>query len=280
MTQMLTVLANILAASAVLALVTLSAGAQNAAPAALWYAAGHVALTVTDAPRGLAAAWQFDRADNGDVRIVKDEQRGAARLSGTLLSICGDQALLFRDIVPAPLAELQELDEPVLHLQMALRLLARALPQGPSALGEQMDIDVDDDQNKLLLRKGPRARLEFNAPWRVRGGVARGEAGDIRFALDFTYGSGGAKNGRAGVKLAGLWRQQSGLRALDDAFALTGWRVHRVDTVAEVTGGNTVLENVAMARPLQFATLGELRRRIEQRWDTGPRAQKHFECIR
>ena len=269
-------------ACVVLASVSLNAGAQNAAPAALWYEAGHVALTVMDASRELAAAWQFDRADNGDVRIVKEERRGAARVHGTLLSICGDQALLFKDIVPAGLAELQELNEPVLHLQLALRLLARALPQGPQVFGEQMSIDTGDDQQKLQVRKGPRARLEFGPPWRVRGSVTRGEAGDIRFDMDFEYGNSEdkKKNGRAGLKLAGLWRQQSGVRALDDAFALTGWRVHRIDTVAQVTGGNTLLDIVAMPRPLQFATLGELRSRIERRWDSGPRAQRHFECSR
>ena len=145
-----------------------------------------------------------------------------------------------------------------------------------------MSIDTGDDQQKLQVRKGPRARLEFGPPWRVRGSVTRGEAGDIRFDMDFEYGNSEdkKKNGRAGLKLAGLWRQQSGVRALDDAFALTGWRVHRIDTVAQVTGGNTLLDIVAMPRPLQFATLGELRSRIERRWDSGPRAQRHFECSR
>ena len=267
-------------AFALLASLALNAVAQNAVPATLWYEAGHVALTLIDAPRGLTASWRFDRADNDDVRIVKEERRGAAKVSGTLLSVCGDQALVFKDIVPARLHELQEFDEPVLHLQLTLRLLARALPQGPVAMGEQMAIDVGDDQNTLRVRKDHRARMEFGAPWRARGNVHRGSGGDIRFDLDFAYGGSEAKTGHGALKLAGVWQRQSGLRALPDTFALAGWRVHRVDTVAEMVGGNTVLGNVAMTTPLQFATLGELRQRIEQRWDTGPRALKQFECKR
>lgn len=269
-----------IAGFAVLASVALCAGAQNAAPASLWYAAGHVALTVVDASRGLTAAWQFDRADNDDVRIVKDERRGATTVKGTLLSVCGDQALVLQDIVPARLAELRELDEPVLHLQLVLRLLARALPQGPVAMEGEMSVDTGDEQARLLVRKGNRARMEFAAPWRVRGSANRDGAGAVRFDLEFVHGKGDGKSGPSVLKLAGLWQEQSGLRGLDDAFALTGWRVYRVDTVAEVTGGNTVLENVAMTRPLQFASLGELRRRIEQRWDSGARAARHFECVR
>ena len=143
-----------------------------------------------------------------------------------------------------------------------------------------MSVDIGDDQNALRVRKGSRARMDFGVPWRARGNVNRGNAGDIRFDLDFAYADREAKNGRAELKLAGVWQRQSGVRGLADAYSLTGWRVHRVDTVADVIGGNTVLRNVAMMEPLQFATLGELRQRIEQRWDTGPRAMKHFECPR
>ena len=269
-----------IAAFAVLASLALNAGAQNAAPATLWREAGHVELTVVDAPRAATASWRFDRADNDDVRIVKEERRGAAKVSGTLLSVCGDQALAFKDLVPAPLHELREFDEPVLHLQLTLRLLARALPQGPKDMGEQVTIDVGDDQNALRVRKDHRARMEFGAPWRARGNVHRGSGGDIRFEFDFAYGHSEAKNGRSALKLAGVWQQQSGMRSLADSFPLAGWRVHRVDTVAETVGGNTVLGNVAMTKPLKFATLGELRQRIEQRWDSGPRALKQFECKR
>ena len=124
----------------------------------MWFSAGHIALTATDGAGGLTAEWQFDRADNGDVQIIKDERRGTAKVSGTLLSVCDDQALLFKDIVPARQHELQELNEPVLHLQLVLRLLARAMPQGLPALGAQTSIDVGDDKNTLRLRKGEYAR--------------------------------------------------------------------------------------------------------------------------
>jgi len=269
-----------LAACAVLAWVPLWAAAQTPAPATLWYEAGHVQLTVTDAARGLAATWQFDRADNGDIRINKEERRDGAKAGGTLLSICGDQALLFKDIVPAPRGELHELNEPVLHLQLVLRLLARALPRGPLAMGEPVNIDIGDDQSPLRVRKDFRTHMEFGVPWQARGTVNRGGAGDIRFDLDFAYVDGAPGKDRSGLKLAGEWRRQSGVRAWADAFPLAGWRVHRVDTVAEMIGGNTYMANVAVPVPLQFANLGELRQRIEQRWDSGPRARKHFECTR
>ena len=266
-----------IAALAVLIAVALDAGAQKPAAESPWYAAGHVALTATDSG-GLAATWQFDRADNGDVRIVKEERRGTATVSGTVLSICNDQALLFKDIVPARRRELQELNVPVLHLQLVLRLLARALPQGPPAAATQAGVDLADDKNTLRLRKDYSARKDIGVPWRARGNLSSGADGDVRFDMVVTYVAHDAPGRQSELKLTGVWRQHSGLKAIDNAFALAGWRVHRVDTVAEVVAGNTVLDPVAMTQPLQFATVGDVRARIERWWDPDPKAPKRAEC--
>lgn len=266
-----------IAALAVLASVALDAGAQNPAPASLWYDAGHVALTATDSG-GLAAAWQFDRADNGDIRIIKDERHGTATVRGTLLSICDDQALLLKDIVPARRRELQELNVPVLHLQLVLRLLARALPQGLPATAAQAGIDIADDKNTLRVRKDYSARRDFGAPWHARGNVTRGADGEVRFDIILTYAADDAPGRRPELKLAGVWRQQSRMKAIDNAYPLAGWRVHRVDTIAEVVGGNTVLDPVAMTQVLQFATVGDVRARIGRWWDPDVKAPKRAEC--
>src|SRR4051812_3629681 len=101
-----------------LAAVAQSAAAQTARPADVWYGAGHIALSAIG--DGVAAEWQFDRADNGDIRLIKNERRDGAKISGTVLSVCEDQALIFKDIAPAPRRELNELNDPVLHLQLAL----------------------------------------------------------------------------------------------------------------------------------------------------------------
>jgi hypothetical protein len=268
-----------LAVFAMLAFAAFDAQAQSPSPATLWYNAGHVTLAVTGAAADLSASWQFDRADNGDIRIVKEEQRGAAtKVSGTLMSVCSDRALLFKGIVPLRRHELQELNEPVLHLQLVLRLLALALPQGPLAVGAQKGIELSDQKTRIQVRKGPTVRRDFDAPWQTRGTVSRDAAGDIKFDLVFSYAGVEAKDGRPEFKLAGVWQQQSRVRTLDNTFALTDWQVYRVDTVANIVGGNMELDVVAATQPLKFSTLGELRTRIERNWDQRPGARKQTEC--
>jgi hypothetical protein len=263
---------------AMLGAIALSAQAQSPKPADVWFGGGHIVLSVTDAAGAFSAQWQFDRADNGDVRIIKEERRGSTKVSGTLMSVCDDQALLLKDIVPARQLELQELNEPVLNLQLVLRLLARAMPQGLPAAGAQTAIDTGDDKTTLRVRKAYSARKDFGAPWRARGIANRSAAGDVKFELVLTYATENAPDKQSELKLGGVWQQESRVKSIDNSFALAGWRVHRVDTIAEVVGGNTVLDPVAMTTPLQFATVGELRERIGRWWHTDARAPKRAEC--
>ena len=265
------------AAFALLASVGMGAAAQNPKPADVWFSAGHVALSATNAASGLAAEWQFDRADNGDVRLIKDERRGTARVSGTVLSVCGDQAIIFKDFSPAPRRELQELNEPVLHLQLVLRLLARALPAGLPAAGSETGVDIGDDKNTLRLRKDYSARKDIGAPWRTRGSVRRAAA-DVRFDLVVTYAADDPPHRPVELKLAGVWEQQSRMQKLDNTFSIAGWRVHRVDAVSEVVGGNTYVDPVARIAPLSFATLGDVRATIGRWWDPNVKAPQRMEC--
>ena len=268
-----------LTAYAVLVMGCFNAAAQKPVPATLWYQVGHVELAATTSAGDLAATWQFDRADNGDMRIIKDEQRGTGKIKGAVLSICDDQAVIFKDIVPAIRHELQERDDPIMYLQVVLRLLGRALPEGPSSVTVNKKLDVADDKAPLRVRKGDSAQLEFGAPWRAQGSANPGGQGQIRFELAFNYADKARGGARSELKLSGIWQQLSRLRALDNKFSLAGWQVHRIDTLANIVGGNTTLSTVAHTQALQFATVGDLRSRIERWWSTDAGAPKKAQCL-
>ncbi len=260
-----------------LALVAFGTSAQTPKPADVWLSAGHIELTATNAGGGLIAEWQFDRADNGDVRLIKNERRGSDKVSGTVLSICADQAILFKDFVPTSRHELRELDEPVLHLQLVLRLLARAMPEGLPRDGSDTAIDIGDEKTTLRLRKGHSARKDIGAPWQARG-MARRSGSDVRYDFLVNYAGDDPPHPRVELKLAGLWSAQTRVRALDNSLNLAGWRVHRVDMLTELVGGNTVFDSVARTAPLTFATLGDVRAAIGRWWDPNVKAVQRTEC--
>ncbi len=265
--------------AAFLALTPLAYGqAGKPAPATDWYRAGHVTLRLADAARDFSAAWQFDRADNGDNRVIREERRGSVAVDGTVMTVCDDLALLMKGIAPERNHEMREINDPVLNLQMLLRLLARAVPEGPLAFGSDKLVEINEPAAVIRVRKGLEARRDFNAPWRVSGRIQRDGSGDIVFDLVFNYTGNDAKEARSELKLAGAWRQQSRVRSFEDAMEIADWRVFRIDPVPVTTGGNTQVESMSTTKPLRYATLGHLRRHIERSWSPNPKVAPITQC--
>jgi len=252
--------------------------AQNQSPpTAPWFMAGHISLEVTDPEAALIASWQFDRAENGDIRIVKQEQHGSTKIAGTLMSICDDQALLFKNIAPPQHHEMSELDQPILLLQLVLKLLARAQPQGPQAVIAASTIDVSDEKTPLRVHKG-NVKRDFAAPWQAHIVVERGLADSVKFKIVFSYTANVVAARNAMISAEGVWRQTSDTPVLDDVFSLENWRIYRVDTVANSVAGNAQFNPKIISSPMHFKTIGELRSRIERNLSENLRARKQFIC--
>ena len=251
--------------------------AQAPRPGAAWYTAGHVLLGITEPGVGLSGSWQFDQADNGDTRVIKNEQRMGTTVSGAVLAICDNRALLLKDLQPGKGPATHELDGPIQLLQLTLRLLDRGLPQGPQALTGEAAIDASDDANPIKV-KASNSAAEFLAPWRVRGKVARNAPDKIAFDLTFAYTTPAARGRRLEMSLVGLWQQQSRMRVFANDMPVADWKVYRVDPAARVVSGVALIERRVMPQAARFNTLGELRTRIELGWQANPRARKLFEC--
>jgi hypothetical protein len=262
---------------AALCVTTALAHAQNPSPAAQWYRAGSVSLRLAEPARDFTAAWQFDRADNGDNRVIREERRGGVVIDGAVMTVCDDAALLIKGITPERLHEMRELDEPVLQLQLLLRLLARAAPEGPAALDAGKAFNLDDAKNAIRVGRGGEARRDFEAPWQARGHLKREANGDISFDIVFGY-AGGADGKRSDMTLAGIWRQDSRTSSFEDATAIADWQVYRVHRVPTTIGGNVRIEAMVGVKPLRYATLGHLRRHIERDWSSNPNVKPILAC--
>lgn len=254
------------------------AQAPKPSPATEWYRAGHVTLRLADTAHDFNATWQFDRADNGDNRVIREERRGASGVSGTVMSVCDDQALLMKGLTPGRQREMREIDEPVLYLQLVLRLLARAAPEGFAAMGGDKLVEINEPAAAIRVRKGMEVRRDFNAPWQARGRIKREAGGEIGYEIVFTYAGDDAKAPRGELALAGVWRQQSRAQSFEDSTQIADWQVYRVDAVPVTSGGTTHIESMSTTKPLRYATLGHLRRHIERAWSPNPKVAPIQEC--
>jgi hypothetical protein len=141
-------------------------------PGAAWYRGNLITLDASEPKAGFKARWSFERTAGNDIRLVLDEQRKAGPQSGTVL-IIGQKALLTRDLVLARQGALMPaVDGPTLLLNLTLRLLERAVPDGPQALGRERTIAVKDEQQPLSIET-PSAAGTFLPPWQLTGKVLR-----------------------------------------------------------------------------------------------------------
>jgi hypothetical protein len=244
--------------------------------ASAWYRAGHVLLNVTDSHGLLRASWRFDRASNGDIRVVKQEQHGIVSSVGSVMSVCGDQALLFDGLVPPKGREMDELNTPILLLQLTLKLLAHALPAGPQTVTQETMINIEDAKHPIQVHKGTSVRRDFLSPWRANGFVTVRGQGTLDFKIHFVYKESGGADATA--DLDGEWRQPSDMPSLDNAFSLENWHVYRVNTVLNFVAGRGQFDSVVVPQPLRFKTVGALRSHIEQGWSPSLAEPKRYTC--
>jgi hypothetical protein len=73
--------------------------------------------------------------------------------------------LLLKDVVSLRDYEMSEPDQPVLLLQLILKLLARTLPRGPQAMATQSTIDIDDQKSRRFSTLNSEYPKKYRATW-------------------------------------------------------------------------------------------------------------------
>jgi hypothetical protein len=242
-------------------------------PGAAWYRGNLITLDASEPKAGFKARWSFERTAGNDIRLVLDEQRKAGPQSGTVL-IIGQKALLTRDLVLARQGALMPaVDGPTLLLNLTLRLLERAVPDGPQALGRERTIAVKDEQQPLSIET-PSAAGTFLPPWQLTGKVLRkGEV--VEFDLLLVSRARDDPRGTNNTALRGTWRNEAKKPPeLPDDLSLQGWSLHAIAGVAKEVNRRQGIVYDAIPRQ-GFATLGELRKAIELGWPGQPDTAYH-----
>ena len=154
-------------------------------PETRWGDPSHVVLDVEFPGDGYHANWELFRCDCGDLLVHSElNVPGEAEVGETLM-------VHRRAVLSRGFGDMQEemgasLDAPALMMQLALRLLERAEPGGPSRVTSDLGVDLREEIMNIMLDTGS-AVGGFQAPWSVKGRLS--PAGDTRrrFDLEFTF---------------------------------------------------------------------------------------------
>jgi hypothetical protein len=190
---------------AIAALLTLVSVAATAAPLGAevqWKDPSSVQLEVDFPGNGYHASWQLFRCDCGDL-LIRSELVAPGEVTQGDILLVANRAVLMRGYGPNAEEEVS-FDAPALMMQLALRLLERAEPAGPSAISERRQVEVEDKINYINLDSGAAAG-RFPAPWSVTGSVWPQADSQRRFDLVFTFNAAGA---------AGTEEQQGQMRLI------------------------------------------------------------------
>ena len=154
-------------------------------PETRWNDPSHVVLDVEFPGDGYHANWELFRCKCGDLLVHSElNVPGEAEKGETLM--VHRRAVLSRGFGDHQEELGSSLDAPALMMQLALRLLERAEPGGPSKVTSDLGVDATEEIMNIMLDTGTAAG-GFQAPWSVKGMLSATSDTKRRFDLQFTF---------------------------------------------------------------------------------------------
>jgi len=198
----------------------LSTGSIASAIAAIsaetrWADPSRVQLDVEFPGDGYHASWELFRCACGDL-LVRSELNSPGEVDKGETLLVGGRAMLSRGFGEQQAELGASLDAPALMMQLALRLLERSEPGGPSKIDKPVKVNLLDEINHIHLETGG-AMGGFQAPWSIDGKLSPAGATERKFDLRFTFSAGPpGEVQETSMRLVGL------AEFADSEFPLTG----------------------------------------------------------
>jgi hypothetical protein len=187
-----------------------------------WADPSSVQLNIEFPGDGYHASWELFRCDCGDLLVRAELNVPGEAVSGDLILV-KDRAVLSRGFGKYRAEAASSLDAAALMMQLALRLLERSEPGGPSQITGPLKVDLEDKVNPIVLDTGT-AEGGFQAPWSIDGKITPAGESLRRFDLRFTFTAGApGEVQQASMRLFGLAEFAGTEFPLAGSTALEDW---------------------------------------------------------
>ena len=205
------------------------------------------------------AQWfmQTSRANN-DLQVEIDVPDPKVPQKGTIMMVEG-LTLLTKGVGFVEGYEIDALDVPVLYIILTGKVLSRALPSGPGAVGVRHAVAHED--KKVGIKFATRSASGFiSPPWSVSGKVVGNADGSHNFDLILRW----TADNRAKVKrplelsLVGQLIHNNDFK-IDSNMSLIGWKVFGVGPIIETLEGSTRIDYGAKSMKSKPKTIADIR---------------------
>jgi len=219
-------------------------------PTVQWKDPTSVRLEVDFPGNGYHASWQLFRCSCGDLLIRSELNEPGEVAQGDILLV-SNRAVLSAGY-DENAEELLSYDAPALMMQLALRLLERSEPKGPSAISKKQKVEVSDDINYINLDTGTAAG-GFPAPWSVAGDLSADGDTRRKFDLKFRFNTAGAAGGaeqQGEMRLTGVAEFAASQFPIGDDMGLKGWLLSWRDPKDPASQASGEIKNLGELREL------------------------------
>ena len=222
-----------------------------------WHEGNAIELTMSDEKRKNKSKWRMTLYAYNDIIIEKDEFHEGVRNRGKLGIIAGRMMITSGLDLKAGY-EIDAADVPALFIQLLLRTLSEAVPDGPGSVTEPMRIHHDEPEEGIKVATAA-ASGEFAAPWNLIGNLEPDEGKASKFDLRFS--SNGAEKDFV-VHFTGTWKKIDDLGELNKEMILKDWKVYEIGPYSRKTKSGTIYDYGAQPISERFATIFELKNYI------------------
>lgn len=219
-----------------------------------WSGAARVDVTVEQ--RGKLQRWVIDVDRDNDVLI----HLGDADAPRQLLLVNG-KLLLLRGLELPARNELDVLDTPLLHKQLLLELLQRAVPEGVGVGARAVALD---ESERSINVGTPNTTGYYATPWKLKGRIEPAGADTVTVDWVFTYPSAEGSGGTERMAIKGSVFVPAQRESFAAETSIDGWYAYSLRPGSRVVMGIAVASFVAVPDSARFRTLGELRARLKR----------------
>jgi hypothetical protein len=223
-----------------------------------WQEFNSFTLRVTVSGKPGYYQWQgrFDK-ETHDIQIDVENSEEGALVSGKILMI-GGRVMAMKGPIAKPGYELDGLDAAALELQLVMKSLGRALPDGPATVKSTQHVDYSDSKIGIKVATQS-ADAMIQAPWRVVGDLKHAEPDVVQYDLTLTSGDGLGKENTVGF--SGRLFNSPNTR-IDDKLSLENWKLFDVGPQSHKQGDSTIIGYGATATTV-YRTVADVRKKVE-----------------
>lgn len=206
---------------------------------------------------------EFDQKSS-DIQIEVEILEAGKTIKGKILMI-GGRVMATQGPITEPGYEIDALDAAVLQQQLAVRLLAEAIPEGPAAVSGKQQINHKSETQGVCFAT-PSAEGYIPPPWQLTGFIKNAPRGGVQYEMRLVSGTSEKSSKQASAyDLTFNGRLSKVLTArIDDSMSLADWNLFGVGVQTRETKGGTVFDYSSAPATEPYQTVAHVRRKLAQ----------------